>query len=97
MEIFTILFASLNLLLLIGTSKKFKLYAGGAVAGTSLLFILGEIIIKVQTGYYSLGKQEWRNQGHAETMGSWVMPFFSGRDGYFSYPGEHPYDSAVPQ
>ncbi|NMH69211.1 hypothetical protein HF072_10545 [Bacillus sp. RO3] len=76
MEIFTILFASLTLLLLIGTSKKFKLYAGGAVVGTSLLFILGEIIIKVQTGYYSLGKQEWRNQGHAETMGSWVMPFF---------------------
>jgi hypothetical protein len=75
-EIFTILFACLTLLLLIGTTKKFKLYAGGLVVGAAILFIIGEIIIKVQTGFYSLGKQEWYNQGYAETMGKWVMPFF---------------------
>ncbi|MGM0829537.1 MAG: hypothetical protein ACQEWF_16530 [Bacillota bacterium] len=76
MEIFTLLFAGLTLLLLIGTTKKFKLYAGGIVVGAASLFIIGEIIIKVQTGFYTLGKQEWYNQGYAETMGKWVMPFF---------------------
>ncbi|MGM0754001.1 MAG: hypothetical protein ACQET6_18995 [Bacillota bacterium] len=76
MEIFTILFVCLTLLLLIGTTKKFKLYAGGVVVGAAALFVIGEIIIKVQTGFYTLGKQEWYNQGYAETMGKWVMPFF---------------------
>ncbi|WP_044339719.1 hypothetical protein [Rossellomorea aquimaris] len=76
MEIFTILFVCLTLLLLIGTTKKFKLYAGGVVVGAAALFVIGEIIIKVRTGFYTLGKQEWYNQGYAETMGKWVMPFF---------------------
>jgi hypothetical protein len=75
-EIFTLLFAGLTLLLLIGTTKKFKLYTGGIIVGAAALFIIGEIIIKVQTGFYTLGKQEWYNQGYAETMGKWVMPFF---------------------
>lgn len=76
MEIFTLLFAGLTLLLLIGTTKKFKLYAGGVVGVAAALFIIGEIIIKVQTGFYTLGKQEWYNQGYPETLGKWVMPFF---------------------
>ncbi|TMU83606.1 hypothetical protein FGG79_19480 [Bacillus sp. BHET2] len=76
MEIVTILFVGVSLLLLIGTTKKFKMYAGGIVIGSALIFIIGEIIIKIQTGFYSLEKQEWFNGGYAEDMGKWVIPFF---------------------
>lgn len=76
MEIVTILFIVVTLPLIIGTGRKFKLYTGGIVIGTALLFLIGELIIKVQTDYYSLGRQEWYNQGFAEDMGKWVVPFF---------------------
>ncbi len=76
MEIVTILFVGVTLLLLIGTTRRFKMYAGGIVIGSALIFIIGEIIIKIQTGFYSLGKHEWLNGGYAEDMGKWVIPFF---------------------
>ncbi|NQD64515.1 hypothetical protein HP456_01080 [Bacillus haikouensis] len=41
-----------------------------------LTFVIGEIAIKLQTGFYSMNNIEWRNQGHAETLGEWVVPFF---------------------
>ncbi|PFG07336.1 hypothetical protein [Bacillus sp. es.034] len=76
MEIVAILFVVVTLPLLIGTGRKFKLYAGGIVIGSALLFLIGELMIKVQTDFYSLGRQEWYNQGFAEGMGKWVVPFF---------------------
>jgi hypothetical protein len=76
MEITAVLFIGSILALLIGTKKRFKLMAGGIVTATGLTFIIGEIVIKLQTGFYSLNKFEWRNQGHAETLGEWVVPFF---------------------
>ncbi|BCB02759.1 hypothetical protein [Bacillus sp. KH172YL63] len=76
MEIVSVLYICMTLPLLIGTTKKFKMYAGGLVIGSALIFLVGEIIIKVQTDFYTLGKMEWINQGHAETMGKWVVPFF---------------------
>lgn len=75
MEIATILFAGLTMLLVIGTGKKFKIYVGGIVVGSALLFLIGEWIIKIQTDFFSLGRQEWYSQGYAEDMGKWVMPF----------------------
>lgn len=44
--------------------------------GISLIFLTGELIIKVQTDFFSIGRQEWHNQGYAEDMGKWVVPFF---------------------
>ncbi|MEI2666142.1 hypothetical protein [Rossellomorea sp. LJF3] len=76
MEIVAILFVVVTLPLIIGTGRKFKLYAGGIVIGTALLFLIGELIIKAQTDFFSLGRQEWYNQGFAEDMGKWVVPFF---------------------
>ncbi|MGR3763288.1 hypothetical protein [Rossellomorea sp. NS-SX7] len=76
MEIAAVIFTGIMLSLLIGTEKRFKLIAGAIVAATGLLFLIGEIIIKLRTDFYSLGKLEWRNQGHAETLGEWVVPFF---------------------
>ncbi|UTE78880.1 hypothetical protein [Rossellomorea sp. KS-H15a] len=76
MEIAAILFVVVTLPLIIGTGRKFKLYTGGIVIGTALLFLIGELIIKVQSDYFSLGRQEWFNHGFAEDMGKWVVPFF---------------------
>jgi hypothetical protein len=75
-EIFVLLFVVITLPLIIRTSRKFKLYAGGIVISTALLFLIGELIIKMQTDFFSLDRQEWHNQGYAEVMGKWVVPFF---------------------
>ncbi|WP_175987951.1 hypothetical protein [Bacillus sp. Marseille-Q1617] len=76
MEVAAVLLTGIMLVLLIGTGKRFKLIAGGIVLATGLTFLVGEMVMKLQTDYYSLGKLEWRNQGHAETLGEWVVPFF---------------------
>jgi hypothetical protein len=56
MEIAAVLFIGSILALLIGTKKRFKLMAGGIVTATGLTFIIGEIVIKLQTDFYSLNK-----------------------------------------
>ncbi|MBN8192735.1 hypothetical protein JI667_11345 [Bacillus sp. NTK074B] len=76
MEVFALLFVIVTLPLIIGTSRKFKIYTGGIVMGIALIFLIGELIIKVQTDFFSIGRQEWHNQGYAEDMGKWVVPFF---------------------
>ena len=76
MEIVALLFVIVTLPLIIRTSRKFKIYAGGIVIGTALIFLIGELTVKVRTDFFSIGRQEWHNQGFAEDMGKWVVPFF---------------------
>lgn len=62
--------------LLIGATKKLKLWFGSISGLLVIIFLTGAQIIKYQTGFYNLSSSAWRSSGASETVGNWVVPGF---------------------
>ncbi|WP_028400127.1 hypothetical protein [Ectobacillus panaciterrae] len=76
MEFAAFLYLAVVVLLLIGTSKKAKLWFGSIYGAMITIFIAGTLTIKYQTGFFDTAKSAWRSGEAPETLGSWVVPFY---------------------
>ncbi|WLR49835.1 hypothetical protein LC040_11020 [Bacillus tianshenii] len=61
--------------LLIGASKKVKLWFGSIYGGMIAIFLAGELYIKTKTGFFK-DKGEWLSSGGSIELGDWVVPFY---------------------
>jgi hypothetical protein len=63
-------------LLLKGATPAQKRWIGGAFSLLIVIFIIGSIWIRYQTGFFRLSRMEWYNADGSIPLGKWAVPWY---------------------